>query len=189
MPGTPSYLYRFFAADGRLLYVGITENPGQRWESHMRTQPWWQRVRRQVSEWYPTREAAEAAELIAIRHEQPLFNKMHNPNRPFECPRCGWTEKRRMHVPEPQRGAEPMSGEDVQKLLEDLDQILGAERVLIRDVVPRLRQHDPEWIPYQKLTGVALRSALSSAGVRTISTHNRYRLDPAELPQRKQAVA
>ena len=82
-----------------------------------------------------------------------------------------------------------MGDEEVQKLLDDLDQILGTERVLLRDILPRLRQYDPEWLPYQKLTGIALRAALQSAGVRTISTHNRYRLDPAELPRRKRAAA
>jgi GIY-YIG catalytic domain len=33
----PTALYRFFAADGDLLYVGITKRPGPRFSSHFST--------------------------------------------------------------------------------------------------------------------------------------------------------
>ncbi|NEA22625.1 GIY-YIG nuclease family protein [Actinomadura bangladeshensis] len=93
-------LYRFFDADGQLLYVGITDRAGTRWERHMSDQPWWPDVQRQMSEWYPSREQAEAAELTAIREERPLYNTMHAGTEPlgifllaepWACRLCRWT--------------------------------------------------------------------------------------------------
>lgn len=93
-------LYRFYGADDQLLYVGITNKPGQRWEAHMRLQPWWPQVQRQTSEWHPNREAAADAEIVAIREEGPLHNRRHatsaglNPltlQTAWTCTACGWT--------------------------------------------------------------------------------------------------
>lgn len=72
-------LYRLLAANGRLLYVGISNNPDFRWGTHSNKQPWWHEVADRKVEWFPDREAAAAAEVEAIREERPLYNKQHSP--------------------------------------------------------------------------------------------------------------
>ena len=67
-------LYRHFDADGQLLYVGISVNALIRLSQH-RHAPWFRTIARVEIEWHPTREAAEAAELAAIRMEGPVWNK------------------------------------------------------------------------------------------------------------------
>ncbi|QQM45155.1 GIY-YIG nuclease family protein [Streptomyces liliifuscus] len=76
-------LYRFFDDEGRLLYVGITNNPQNRWADHahkarINENVWWHLVRVVHTEWCDTRGEAEAAEITAIRHERPLHNGSHN---------------------------------------------------------------------------------------------------------------
>lgn len=67
-------LYRHFDAEGALLYVGISLSPLYRLASH-RQAAWVERIASITLEWMPTRAAAEAAELEAIRGERPQFNK------------------------------------------------------------------------------------------------------------------
>jgi predicted GIY-YIG superfamily endonuclease len=69
-------LYRLFNEPGRLLYVGVAYDPEVRLAQHRRRKPWWPEVDedRTTLAWHPTREAAEAAELIAIRAEEPVYN-------------------------------------------------------------------------------------------------------------------
>jgi predicted GIY-YIG superfamily endonuclease len=71
---TPTALYRFFNAAGRLLYVGITDHLKRRFEEHAAEKPWWPEVTRKTVQWYPTRTLAAEAELAAIRAERPLCN-------------------------------------------------------------------------------------------------------------------
>jgi hypothetical protein len=67
-------LYRLFDTEGRLLYVGITFNPRNRWAGHSQSKSWWKQVVRRDIEWHETRYAAEAAEAAAILAECPLYN-------------------------------------------------------------------------------------------------------------------
>lgn len=80
-------LYRFYDADDRLLYVGISLSVFQRWQQHSADKPWWQHVCRGVLEHFDTREAAAQAELCAIRDEDPLFNVI---GRPRELSESAW---------------------------------------------------------------------------------------------------
>jgi predicted RNase H-like HicB family nuclease len=77
-------LYRFFDADGRLLYVGITNNTRTRWSDHASKKPWWPQVATATTAWHQTRKEAEQAELDAIRGENPVHNihstPQHGPN-------------------------------------------------------------------------------------------------------------
>ncbi|MFE2710592.1 GIY-YIG nuclease family protein [Streptomyces mirabilis] len=75
-------LYRFFDANGALLYVGITKNFGQRWVSHAKKKPWWPKVQRHTAEWFDTRREAEAAEKQAVVSEGPKYNLVHKPRTP-----------------------------------------------------------------------------------------------------------
>jgi hypothetical protein len=71
-------LYRLLAANGRLLYVGISNNPDSRWGTHSNKQPWWDEVADRKIEWFGSREAASVAEIEAIKGERPLYNKQHS---------------------------------------------------------------------------------------------------------------
>jgi predicted GIY-YIG superfamily endonuclease len=73
-PGCTYILYRFFAADERLLYIGMTRNPGRRLEKHSGDKSWWSDVARIDMEHYPTVAALRDAERQAIRAEHPTHN-------------------------------------------------------------------------------------------------------------------
>lgn len=75
MSNQPHALYRFYAADGALLYVGITSNPGARWKKHRDEKPWWHEVRGISMEPYPSRVDVLAAETLAIAVENPRYNQ------------------------------------------------------------------------------------------------------------------
>lgn len=70
---------------------------------------------------------------------------------------------------------------ETRDLLEDLDEVLGQERVRLADLPALLRDLAPGWRPYRKLTRLKLREMLSNEGVRTTNTDNILRLDPADL--------
>ena len=69
-------VYRLFAADDTLLYVGVAKRFGTRWEQHARAQPWWPHVDHQTVYWHPSRESALLVEKAAIErphaHDAPL---------------------------------------------------------------------------------------------------------------------
>jgi predicted GIY-YIG superfamily endonuclease len=73
-------LYRHFDADGALLYVGITKNIETRTNQHKRSSAWFSEVASTTVEKLPSREHAEALERVAIRFENPIFNKLSKPN-------------------------------------------------------------------------------------------------------------
>lgn len=73
-------VYRCFAADDELLYIGCTINLGHRMSVHRsdpRSSPWLSRVTRIDAEVYPNRLAGRTAERDAIAAEHPKFNKAH----------------------------------------------------------------------------------------------------------------
>jgi excinuclease UvrABC nuclease subunit len=69
-----NHLYRHFAADGTLLYVGISLSAFQRLAQHRSRAHWFEQIARVEMEQFATREEALAAERVAIEHEKPLFN-------------------------------------------------------------------------------------------------------------------
>lgn len=72
-PDAPTVLYRFYAADGALLYVGISADFPRRVAGHRR-KPWWRERARTTIEVHPTRRAALDAERAAIVTENPRYN-------------------------------------------------------------------------------------------------------------------
>lgn len=70
----PTTLYRLYSAADALLYVGIAGNPGRRFEQHRADKPWWGDVTHITLEHHLDRAAALAAELKAIRTENPRHN-------------------------------------------------------------------------------------------------------------------
>ena len=71
-------LYRLYAADGQLLYVGIADDPLSRLKQHRKDKPWWGFVANTAFQAFETREAALNAEAKAIRSERPSHNVIHN---------------------------------------------------------------------------------------------------------------
>lgn len=72
-------VYRLFATDDTLLYVGVAKRFGTRWEQHAKVQPWWPHVDHQTVQWYPAREDALLAEKVAIETERPVYNIAGSP--------------------------------------------------------------------------------------------------------------
>lgn len=70
----PHALYRFYSTSGQLLYVGITNNPANRFEQHRDSKEWWSEVSGITIEWHPDRAAVLAAERTAVQNEMPLYN-------------------------------------------------------------------------------------------------------------------
>lgn len=72
----PAAVYRFYAEDGRPLYIGMTVNPELRFSSHRHAAAWWRLVdmERTNITWFDTRAEAAAAEFSAIEAEKPEFN-------------------------------------------------------------------------------------------------------------------
>jgi predicted GIY-YIG superfamily endonuclease/predicted transcriptional regulator len=77
-------LYRYFAADGSLLYIGIAFDPDARAEQHARNahDTWWPQAATRTDEWFDSRRDAEFAEIDAIAKERPRFNVRDNPHAP-----------------------------------------------------------------------------------------------------------
>lgn len=75
---TPHAVYRMYAADDELLYVGCTHDLAMR----MRRHPVWllARAARITLEWHPGRNTGRAAETRAIRTENPALNRRGHPD-------------------------------------------------------------------------------------------------------------
>ena len=148
---------------------------GRRFDDHA-VKNWWPLVRTVTLEWHDTHAQAALAERRAIRTERPRYN------------RAGLQPPKR--APGKARGALPKAAEPEVKpvepprprnLLEDLDMLLGNQRINTRDVAGMLRALAPEWEPYRKMNGARLRVELKRKGVRTINTSGRHYLDPTDL--------
>jgi DNA-binding transcriptional regulator YhcF (GntR family)/predicted GIY-YIG superfamily endonuclease len=76
-------LYRYFDAEGTLLYVGIAYDPDKRKQGHAQTaaESWYPLIAGRTVEFFETREEAEEAEVRAIRSERPRFNRRHSVTR------------------------------------------------------------------------------------------------------------
>lgn len=70
----PSVVYRYFNDRDELLYVGKTIDMEVRERAHMK-RIWWPDVARRTIEEYPTERAALDAEDVAIKTENPLYNR------------------------------------------------------------------------------------------------------------------
>lgn len=67
-------LYRFYAKNGDLLYVGIAKNPILRMQQHRKDKPWWTEIASSTYQHFGSRGAAAQAETAAIKYELPRCN-------------------------------------------------------------------------------------------------------------------
>lgn len=74
-----TYIYRAYDAEGRLLYIGMTNDLVQRIGQHQSSHWIWD-VASITAETYPTRAEASTAECAAIRSEVPRWNVKSSPN-------------------------------------------------------------------------------------------------------------
>jgi len=75
--GIVTALYWIFDATGMLIYVGVTDDPAERFGRHASTALWWPLAARHEVQWYRVREDAETAERAAIKRYDPYFNRAH----------------------------------------------------------------------------------------------------------------
>ena len=72
----PHVVYRMFAGDGALLYVGCSQNPlGGRISHHGTQKPWAREVTNITLEWYDDYWSAAKKEAEAILREGPKYNR------------------------------------------------------------------------------------------------------------------
>ncbi len=69
------FVYRCYADDGRLLYIGITGSYAARMSTHASTSPWWPEVANITLEPCLSLTAARAAERLAVQAEKPEHNR------------------------------------------------------------------------------------------------------------------
>lgn len=75
---TPTSVYRYLDAEGRLIYVGITNRGMLRQNEHNTHARWWRYVVSQEVEHYDDRETAARRERYLIERHRPPFNTQHN---------------------------------------------------------------------------------------------------------------
>jgi predicted GIY-YIG superfamily endonuclease len=78
VPTPPTYLYTVTDAAGQYLYVGISLNVAQRMCEHRHGAKWWGEHTNIITERYPDRTAALAAEKEAISKFKPKYNVVGN---------------------------------------------------------------------------------------------------------------
>lgn len=69
-------VYRCFAQDGQLLYVGSSGSTMKRLQTHESQTPWWSEVAEVRLERFATLPEARGAERLAILAEKPLYNQI-----------------------------------------------------------------------------------------------------------------
>ncbi|MFJ6561964.1 GIY-YIG nuclease family protein [Streptomyces sp. NPDC091412] len=74
----PAAVYRLWAADGTLLYIGSSYTPEERSKAHSHT-VWGHLVARRTDEWHPSRWRAYDEEARAIAAEDPAHNVVGTP--------------------------------------------------------------------------------------------------------------
>lgn len=70
-------LYRYFDADSKLLYVGISLHPIARQSQHRGRAEWYGDFAWMTVQWFASREKAMEAEIAAIEDEAPMYNRQY----------------------------------------------------------------------------------------------------------------
>jgi DNA segregation ATPase FtsK/SpoIIIE, S-DNA-T family len=81
----------------------------------------------------------------------------------------------------PVEGSAQRPAIEARDLLDDLGQVVGGERVKLRDAVALLRDLAPAWGAYRQLTAAQLRKDLIAEDVRVVNSSGTPYVDPADL--------
>ncbi|MFD5788647.1 GIY-YIG nuclease family protein [Streptomyces sp. NPDC127037] len=92
------YVYRFYAAEGQALYIGVTAGTALRWTDHRKTSEWWSLAEYVAVSFYAEYDRALVAEAAAIKAERPAFNRQ-------------WLRPRKQTVIKFEDGAESIAAE------------------------------------------------------------------------------
>ena len=71
-------LYRFYDDEERLLYIGVTVDPGKRMSAHCHGKSWWQSVHNITMQNFSSSSDLMCAEREAIKAEDPIYNVVHS---------------------------------------------------------------------------------------------------------------
>jgi hypothetical protein len=74
----PHHVYRYFAEDDTLLYVGCSYDLKARHKQHSKTAAWFAEANRRSHETFEDRWTGLVAERVAIMVNRPVYNKTHN---------------------------------------------------------------------------------------------------------------
>lgn len=74
-------VYQYFAANGALIYVGITNRGTRRLHEHAESKPWWHLATGCTLEHFTSRDEALRREAELISRYRPPYNTQHNPER------------------------------------------------------------------------------------------------------------
>lgn len=77
-PEVPTSVYKYYDANGVLIYVGITRQASSRNRQHNADKEWWRFVESQKVEHLPSRLCARNRERDLILLHRPPFNRVHN---------------------------------------------------------------------------------------------------------------
>lgn len=107
--GLPALLYRHFARDGALLYVGSTVSLPERNDQHSVGSPWFDETVRIEAFVYGCIRLAREAEEQAIRTEFPRWNITHRSTNHPDGPARSWWDVAAIHpgAPHPERVTKP----------------------------------------------------------------------------------
>lgn len=72
----PTYVYRLYDKNGKLLYIGITNDIEIRFYAHSLDKWWWNDVAKVYKRKYASREKAQDIELKAIKKYLPPYNQI-----------------------------------------------------------------------------------------------------------------
>jgi len=118
-------LYRHFAADGTLLYVGVSLSCVCRLIQHRKTSGWYGDIANITVEKFRTRGEAIEAERLAIRRDQPQHNKIRHAIKPspvYHAPPCALPYNRTFAItPERQAEVNEWNGEVVHHTIPQSD--------------------------------------------------------------------
>lgn len=157
-------MYRHWDADGRLLYVGISLSAISRLAQHSASSHWSGDIARVTIENFETREAALAAERVAVQSENPLHNIM------LRKPDDVKTEKvKQMHWVSRLNLAQTIAGFDPLYLVQDAASKCGVTQSIMRlmfaaaGVEPFTLPEDPRKQVREYVTGWQLMFTLECA--------------------------
>ena|GEM_PF-2337736 len=140
-------LYRYFDADGKLLYVGISLSPVARQAQHRNTSSWYSRIASMTVQWFDTRSEACESEKAAIATEKPERNIAHR-NR--EWTEHGKVPARRESCPWPTETLRPvgLSGRRLLQLIYDegatVPNTFGGLSFDVRDAITFVEGKEPQ---------------------------------------------